>query len=63
MLNGLKVKVGEVVRFTMFSNWTFEQGSIHTVVAVGEMDEGGWFDIQLEGVKDWHCCIKFSKLI
>jgi hypothetical protein len=61
MLNGLKVRVGEVVKFTMFSNWTFEQDKEYTVTNVSEMNKDGWFDIELEGFRDWYSCLHFSK--
>jgi len=61
MLNGLKVIKGEIVKFTMFSNWTYEQNKLYAVKEVGKMDSKGWFDIKLEGEKDWACCMHFSK--
>ena len=62
MLNGIKVVVGDLVRFTMFTNWTFEQNSEHRVIGVSEMDKNGWFDIKLDSTKDWHCCMHFSQI-
>lgn len=60
MLNGKSVKIGDVVKFTMFSNWTFNQGSEHEVTSVSNMCKDGWFNIKVKGFKDWHCCLKFS---
>lgn len=60
MLNGIKVKIGDVVKFTMFTNWTFKQNSEHVITGVSEMDEDGWFDIKLDSTNDWHCCLHFD---
>ncbi len=62
MLNGIKVNIGEVVKFTMFTNWTFKQGSEHTIIDVSEIDKDGWFNIKLDSTKDWHCCMHFSQI-
>jgi len=62
MLNGLKVKIGEVVRFSMFENWTFKKDSEHKITDVSEMDKHGWFDIKVEGYRGWHCCLHFSQI-
>lgn len=62
MLNGKNVEVGETVRFTMCSNWTFKQDSTHEVTHVSDMDQNGWFDIKVKGFKDWYSCLNFSKV-
>jgi len=62
MLNGLKVEVGETVKFSMFTNWTFEQGKEYKITGVSEARKNGWFDIELEGFKDWYSCLHFSKI-
>ena len=60
MLNGLKINIGEIVKFTMFSNWTFKQNELYEVTDVSNTDKDGWFQIRVAGKKDWHCCMHFS---
>lgn len=63
MLNGQKVEVGETVVFNMGTNWTFEHNKEYVITKVGDMDENGWFDIMVEGDRDWHDGLHFSKKI
>ena len=60
MLNGLKIEKGQQVIFTMFTDWTYTQGQTYVVEDVGAMDDDGWFDIKIDGKRDWTTCLHFS---